>query len=526
MTTRQYLVAVVVLLLAAPIAWAKGGGIGGGGVGGGGVGGGASPGGGGGRVGPAPGPRPGTGARGGSDIGNRGERARRVGPDSQPGASSAPGRPRPSRPTPARPSPLRPNGGSSLVHLHHGSVRLVADLARVDLTLEVQNTGTQQMEWARTYAIDPQAEITGAVLKRVNEPPITARTLNLASTHQIYAQIRTPPPRRTFPNQPGRDPLMLERPQRNQLRVTIWPIAANETIRVELTFVTPLRGRGAHRTYVDVMGGPKRATPPPKPEPVLSHKADWLMNPGTLMLSSAEPNGMTLRGEAGGLLHFTGPVATETHTPRPNVTFLTRKKPREALLVGGGSYVGRIATWRFDPRAFLTEKGYDLQENLKVRLVPKKGIAKRLAPNVFYATSNPLPVTALIVDRQKRDLQYKVEVIARDGHVIETYAERMPIRAKKLDSTLEATISGWHRASLVKRVYAWAGRDSARVQEAVRYAIDLGVLTSGNGALAIPANERQRLSQRNRRIYDSEGVPLGAPKREADYKTPPKGSLD
>ena len=103
--------------------------------------------------------------------------------------------PTPANPRRPRPAP-QPQGDASLVHLHHGSVRMVAGLARVDLTLEVRNMGPRQMEWQRTYAIDPDAEIIGAVLRRETEDPITARTLNAPSAHQIYAQIRTPPPTR------------------------------------------------------------------------------------------------------------------------------------------------------------------------------------------------------------------------------------------------------------------------------------------------------------------------------------------
>ena len=36
-----------------------------------------------------------------------------------------------------------------------------------------------------------------------------------------------------------------------------------------------------------------------------------------------------LRGEAGGLLHFSGTAATTVQTPRPNVTFLTAERDEE-----------------------------------------------------------------------------------------------------------------------------------------------------------------------------------------------------
>jgi hypothetical protein len=59
----------------------------------------------------------------------------------------------------------------------------------------------------------------------------------------------------------------------------------------------------------------------------------------------------------------------------------------------------------------------------------------------------------------------------------------------------------------------------------VRYAVDLGVLVEGSAALAVPDSERRRLSPRNRRLYDTDGVPLGAPRHEADLKGPPRGAL-
>ena len=419
---------------------------------------------------------------------------------------------------------------------------MAAGLARVDLTLEVQNVGSTAMEWQRTYAVDPAAEIIGAVLHRSTEAPIRARTLTDQDAGRIYAQIRTPPPSRR-PTGGTRDPLLLSRPQSDRLNVRIWPIAPQETIRVALTFVTPLRGQGAIRTYRDVMGGPAQEdTPPalrptgrqgrrPTPPRATSHggssaKADWLLNPGGLVLSSAGATGMELNGEAGGLLHFTGVAATQPSTPAPTVDFLTRSRNDSAQLIGSGTRMGRIASWRFDPAAaFLAGQGYAVTAGLVVRLVPTDGSCKRVAPNEFRPQDEPRPVTALLVRRDAKALNYTVEVVDRAGMVIERYAETVPIVRRTLDAEMEAAVSGWHRAALVRRVFRWAAADAGRRRQALRYAVDMGVLVPGSSALAVPQSERRRMNQRNRRLYDSDGVPLGAARHEADFKAPPRGAL-
>jgi hypothetical protein len=86
-------------------------------------------------------------------------------------------------------------------------------------------------------------------------------------------------------------------------------------------------------------------------------------------------------------------------------------------------------------------------------------------------------------------------------------------------------VSGWHRAALVHRVFGWAAHDGERRLRAQRFAVDMGVLVAGSSALAVPIRERARMSQRSRRLYDTDGVPLGAPRHEADVKSPPRGAL-
>lgn len=438
---------------------------------------------------------------------------------------------------PRRSQPAPSVNGRSLVTLHHGSVHLVAGLARVDLTLEVQNVGGQPMEWTRTYAMDPAAEVIGAVLKRANENPTIARTLTLPDARRIYAEVRTPPPSRPSVPPGRRDPLRVERTQRDRLQIAIWPIAAGETIRAELTFVTPLRGQGARRTYMDVMGGPgtddspttlnrpSRENPQPsRPDVFVAEQAEWLVNPGEFVLASAAPTGMTLQGEAGGLLHFTGQAATESETARPTVPFLKRTLDREALLVPGGGFGAYLATWRFNPQAFLRARGFELREDLIVRLVARKGSTQRIAPHVFGAKDEARPVTAR-VKRGIDEVRYGIEIVDQEGMVIESYEQTLPTRTEKLDPILVGAVTGWHRAALVRRVFSWAGPDASLRQRALTFAVDMGVLVPGTAALAVPPTERRRLSRGSRQLYDNDGVPLGAQHREADFKSVPKGAL-
>lgn len=513
MSARVSLVAAALIVVTVGVAWADGprGGVPGGKSGAG--------------VGQVPGR---SGAAGGDLLGERRARNRRldlVAPNPRTAVAPPEGQPTPGG-----------GQGRGLVHLHHGSVHMVAGLARVDLTLEVQNVGPQPMEWQRVYAIDPVAEVIGAVLQREGEDAITARTLTSADAARIYAEVRTPPPTRR--PRGNRDPLLLQRPSADRLHVSIWPIGPGETIRVALTFVTPLRGRGARRTYVDVMGGPARAGRPPRlsrpndGEPdrggrtvPVAAQADWLVDPGDLVLSSAPGRGMTLRGQSAGLLQFTGRAATEGQSPRPSVSFLTAKREKGALLVGSGSLGGRIAVWRFDPQEFLVSHGFELREPLDVRLVPARGNCSRLAPHFFAKADEPLPVTALLLDRSARTVRYGVEVLGSDGEVIATYHEALPLHREDLDEASEDALSGWHRAALVHRVFQWAGGDGARQLGAQRFAVDMGVLVGGSAALAVPASERRRMSQRSRRLYDRDGVPLGAPRHEADLRAVPRGAL-
>ena len=426
---------------------------------------------------------------------------------------------------------------NSVMSLRHGKVVMVADLARADLTLEIRNTGTQPMEWSRAFAIDPLAEAIGASLQRGDTPPEVAQTLTLADARRIYAEVRDPRPTRTVPaprQRTGGDPLRVERPSRARMNVVVWPIAPGETVRVALTFVSPLRGRGERRTYVDPIQGdagsvptddqPVTTEPDARRTPILaSMDTDWLVDTGDLALSGV-PTGMVAAGEAGGLLHFRGPERPE-QAGKPSLPLRVLRPSSEVLAVHGGGLGTRVAVFHFDPIAFLEEHDLagEVSPDCTLRIRRRAGSTSRIAPWVFPVTAEPRPVTARLFP-QSPDLRYAVEVVDAQGDVLHRFEVERGVNRTTLDAARAGAITGWHRAALAARVRDWAGNHRVKQQEALDFAVDLGVLTAGTAALAVPPAERSRLRVRSRRQYFSDGAPLGAQDREADFRGPPSRS--
>lgn len=422
----------------------------------------------------------------------------------------------------------------SVMSLRHGKVVLVADLARTDVTLEIRNTSAEPIEWSRSFAIDPRAEAIGASLQRGDTRPEIAQTLTLAAARRIYGEVRNPRPTRTVPApRRGGDPLRVERPSRSRMNVVVWPIAPDETVRVALTFVSPLAGRGEHRTYVDPIQGdggevptngqPVTTEPDVRRAPILaSMDTDWLVDPGGLELSGL-PTGMVAAGEAGGLLHFRGSQDGQT-TGRSSLPLRRISPSREVLAVHGGGLGTRVAVFYFDPIDFLQEHGLDdVSPRCMLRIRRHAGSTGRIAPWSFEVTADPQPVTARLLPSSP-DLRYAVEVLEPDGTVLHRIEVKRAVTRTKLDKARTGAITGWHRAALAARVRDWAGNHDVKQQQALNYAVDLGVLTAGTAALAVPPAERSRLRLRSRRQYFSEGAPLGAQEREADLHQPPPRS--
>lgn len=424
---------------------------------------------------------------------------------------------------------------NGLVSLRHGMVTLVADLARVDLTLEILNASTAPMEWRRSFRIDPLAEVIGASLARGADPAITAQTLTLADARRIYGEIRSPRPTRTRPaRRRGGDPLRVERPTRDRIDVVVWPIAPGETVRIALDFVTPLRGRGDQRTYVDPIQGDLGSGSPPQQavttEPdirdtqiLAAMDVHWVFDTGDLVLAGT-PTGMVPAGAAGGRLHFREAEGRD-RVADPSLPLRIPRPTHTAFAVPSGSIGTRVAVWHFDPIAFLEEHDLtsEVSPDSRLRLVRRPGSTSRIAPWTFDVTDGPRPVTARLL-RRSPDLHYAVEVVGPKGNVLHVVEIRRPVVRTRLDRDREGAITGWHRAALAARVIQWAGSKKVRQQQALDFAVDLGVLTAGTAALAVPENERRGLSRRSRSQYAQDGAPLGAQRREADLESPPPRS--
>jgi hypothetical protein len=361
-----------------------------------------------------------------------------------------------------------------------------------------------------------------------------AQTLTIPDARRIYGEVRNPRPTRTrrVPRRRG-DPLRVERPSRERLDIVVWPIAPGETVRVGLTFVSPLRGRGVRRTYVDPIQGDLGPSPrngaPVTTEPDMQRRAywasmdaSWLIDTGSLV-PSGQPTGMIPAGKAGGLLHYRGP-STPGYDSRPTLPLRDPDASKEAIAVVGGGLGTRVAVFHLDPVAFLEE--HDLPKvspDCSLRLRKRSGSTSRIAPWILPITGAPQPVTARLF-ADSSSLRYAVEVLNPEGDVLHRVEVDRPVRRLKLDADRTGAITGWHRAALAARVRDWAGSNQVRVRKALAYAVDLGVLTAGTAALAVPPAERRRLRLRSRRQYFQDGAPLGAQGREADFRAPPPRS--
>lgn len=434
--------------------------------------------------------------------------------------------------------PTTLESATALVELRHGDVKLVADLARVDLTLEIASRTNQAQAWQRTFELSPHAEVIGASLQRGTAAPIASRTLTVADARRIYGEViapRTPRGRPEF----NKDPLRVERTARGRLAVSVWPINPGETVRVRLEFVTPLHGRGARRDFRDVIeadlgrGAPGPGAPgttpvatqgdrPPAPALAFAVTTNWVVHPGGLELAAA-PVGMRAAGGAADLLRFVG--ASDGRDRTPTIPFRTHDTSRVALAVPGAGLDARVAVWHFDPIRFLQTHDIDVPRTATLRLLRARGSTSRIAPWIFEAAGDPLPVTAKLLPRSPT-LQYAVEVRLASGEVVATIPVERPVMRERLPRELEGAITGWHRAALVRRVLAWAAEDpDRRAAQAIDYAVDLGVLVEGTAALAVPTEELRRVSLRSRSQYHHQGAPLGASRGEADMKWPPTHSM-
>ncbi len=433
------------------------------------------------------------------------------------------------------------NVPTTVVHARRGEVHFVADLAREVLTLSIQNVGSGPVEWSRVYRIDPSAEIVGAELRRGTTTTV-ARTLALEDAVRIYDEVRSP---RTRPRRPrwrgwrNRDPLRLERTRRSELAVHVWPVEPNETVDVVLTFLSPLRGTGAERRFVDVLEGdpgPGRADDTPRTEPTSPDRAPapgavrddvaWAVHPGELVLASV-PTGLAVSQADGHLAFRSRDEGSLARFPGFDLRSTTEERPI-ATAVPGGGIDRQVAVWRFDPGSWLAQHGFQQRPDLTLRLRPLTPGMDRMAPRWFGASDLARPVTARLRPDPIEAIEFEVEVLDRTGTALLRQEERVPLRRTRMDRDLEAAIAAWHRAMLAARVHEGARLSSDRGAhlEAVRFAVDQGVLMPGSAALAVPPRELRGLSDASRRLYQGDGVPLGSPRREADLRPLPRHLLD
>jgi hypothetical protein len=407
------------------------------------------------------------------------------------------------------------------VDLEHGDARFVGEIARVDVTLDVTNRTGQVMEWARTVAIDPQAEVIGASLQRAGGEPVSCRTLPLEDARRIYGEARGPRP---TPGAPGRDPLRLERERDEALRIVVFPIAPQERVRILVTFATALRGRDDLRTYVSPIGGflPAEESPQRPSDTALPPMETVLVvHPGSLTFVPASPE-VVPAGSAGAALRFHGaaeapsPLALPTASGR--ISFAVPRGERRAIAVRGGGFGTRIALWRFDPAAFLRAHDIEPTPDLRLRLVGTRG-TQRVAPDTFAGTDEPATVSARLLPAL--DAAWTVvEVVDPVRGGVASIPFAAPVERTTLDEPLEDAVIAWHLSRLARRALAWAGDDSWRRSVALGFAVDAGVLVPGTAALAVPENEQRWLPRASRRQYLRDGKELGG---DADWIGPPSG---
>lgn len=439
-------------------------------------------------------------------------------------------------PTGERPIPPTVRRDGALVGRHHGSVRIIADLARVEVDLSISNPTTTVLEWRETYALDPEAEVIGAVLHRDGNPATDAQTLELAMARQIYEEVRqsyTPPRPTPRPTRP-RDPLRLERLTPDRLGISLFPVMPRETVRISLTFVTPLRGNGVHRVYEDVLGGAdgstrlRRSPAPTTPGPSIRERGDaavWDIQATGLVLDQV-PTGMNLEEEnADGRIRLSGRVSAEPGAGRASFPFMVAKPIERALFVKTGSLGTGTAVWRFDPVAWLRSHGHEHNTGVTFEILSDSKQTSWIAPNRFHIADEARPVSARVARGARK---VELEIVAKEvetGKVIVRAPLAIKIDRPKLDRAAEGAISGYHRAQLVRRVQDWAQFDPKLQAQAIRYGVEAGVLVAGTAALAIPPSDLRRISSASRRRYRESGAPLGAQRREAAWVSPPRAAV-
>lgn len=438
----------------------------------------------------------------------------------------------------------------SWVTKRHDEVAVLADVARVDVTLEVTNgqtTGRQGLEWRRTLPIDPRADLIGAVYVPTTGETTPGRTLLSMDARRLYDT--------TTNRGRGRDPLWVTREEKDLLDVTIFPVPPGATVKVVLSFVTPLAGRGERLEYRDPLGvrpsprvvTPPAETPPPAPEiPVPVNAPEPIKAairqaaieaaaaPATTRVSAAE----VLVRFAGAMPD--GPPAAGVWSTQPDGSW--RIEPPEEgdlppLVVrsAGGDGKARVFAaagypmltsafaWRADPAAIRSALGVEAGSGTKIAFASVAGSSTRIAPEVLDAADEPTVVMGRAHDSTK--VLIDARAIGPDGKTLATRRLSIPASRVAPAENLVDALRAYHRTRLAERVLRWAGERPDRKATALEYAVDVGALVPGVAVLAIPKSERTPLQKGDLRLYLTAGVPFDGDSDEGDFKTPPAGTV-
>jgi hypothetical protein len=455
-------------------------------------------------------------------------------------------------------------------------VAVFADLARVDVTLEVTNAGTaaaspRPLEWRRSLTVDPRAELIGAVYTRADGVETPSQTLAALDARRLYGTATT---------ERHRDPLWITREQRDALEVTIFPVAPKSSVRVVLSFVTPLYGRGEQLEYRDPLNvrvrrgrpvteptTPTPGAPDAAPAPDLvagAGRRATRVRPGlpavTLpanappqvrdafarataeaqrdaIAAQVSPTSVTVTFQ--GVLPASPPEGV-TWTPREDGTWRIEPSPEadvpplhvrsiegaaaaRTFVAQGYPILTQAFAWRADPAAILASLGVEPAEGTTLRFDGLGGVSSRIAPDTAAADEDPLVVMGRTY--MTDTVKLRVVAIGKDGKTLAKRDLVVPSdRTKPAEKVVDA-LRGYHRARLADRVARWAGDHPHRSAQALAYAVDMGVLRPGTAALAIPKDERDWLTKQDLKLYLTDGMPFDADSTQGDFTSPPAGSV-
>jgi hypothetical protein len=393
------------------------------------------------------------------------------------------------------------------VHARARSVtRTFANVARTDVVLTLANPAGVAQSWTHAYDMDPRAEVVGASFGRPGGPETRARTLPTEQAADYYGRTERPTT--------GRDPLWVRRESPDRLDVSVTPVPAGGVVTVRLTFVTPLSGRGAALTHDDpIRLDPERSSPAPTtprdPEPVSPHVLEGVAAtyaPGAF----GAPTGGTPE-----------PVRSRA---RVASGASAAREVAHVFPAGGYPLFTSGFACRVDPERVVRAMG--LVPSCEVRFLVREvgGATYRVAPASLLSTDGP----TLVMGRTRTKGEVRIAFEARDwGNVLLGRRECVfSASPERIDASMAETLLAYHRARLVERaVDEWAGDREGRLARVTQYAVDLGVVRRGSSLLAIPKDEQDFLTLRERHTYATDGAAWGGGGDSVDFAPPPPGAF-